>query len=1747
MMSRFTLFVLMSCLAFAAPLHAVTMDVNEGTNIDTTIDMPVSNDLGVFAMAGNPPTFLMNVGAGLKASYFGGTPFASLDCPDLSGLAFAFGNFGVSPGDIFFVQDGTRYAKVLVNTVVDNSHINMTWEALGSCAVDPPPDSSFTFTTYDQIAWFTDTSTNTPSSWSWDFNGESSSTNQNPSYFFATAGSKTVSLTASNTSTGTTAMENVVLTQRPSTTATVGNGWDLDGDTTDDINLISPDGCGGNATFQMAGGATRAGLGQDYRNVGVPDIPASITGTGNFCTPEGVNGLFDGFFVNTSGGAVYKFWAPEVSSGSARLEFEELTGVLPPPPVTAWSWTSYDLIAFFTDESTDGPGTWDWDFGDGNISGAQNPSHFYGVAGTYNATLEASNLGGSGGVVPMMVTVGEQPSTNPAVNTQIDFDGDGTNDLGIIPHSGCSGINVDLSMLGGATYLKPGIDYRNIITPAPGAITGTGLFCSEEGVSGLFNPTIILTAAGSIIKFWTPEVDGGGMRMEFEALVLVVAPQPPTEVMGTPGDMTAFIDFTAPSDDGGSPVIDYTADCGAGSSTTVTTDAETIVVSGLTNGTTYTCTVRARNTAGQSDPSESVMVTPEAVADVGITKADSVDPVLAGSPLTYTVTVTNNGPDTAENVVVTDTLPAGVTLVSTSGCAEDPAAVPTCSLGTIAFPGSAMYTITVDVDSATLGTITNGASVVTSSTDNNAANDSTSESTLVNAEADLAVSKSASPDPVVAGEQLVYSITVDNNGPSDASDVVVTDNLPAGLNFISTSGCAEDPNGVANCSMGTIAAGASVQYTITAEVDSSVGAGAVINNTATVAASTTDPTPGNDSGTEPVGVIREVDIAVSSSESIDPVIAGSGMGNLVQTITVTNNGPSDASGVVIATGNVFPAGVSLDSGVASSGTWDAMSPGIWSIGQLVDGASATLTLTYTVDSSASPVMDVISFSASLDSVNEPDTEGDNDSTVVNTGIDREVDIEVTSTESIDPVVAGSGAGNLVYVVTVENLGPSDASGVAASAFVTFPAGVSIDSVSPSVGMATPGLPTTWTIGDLVSGASETLTFTITVDSTAIEALDAINLTASLAAVNENETNNANDSTSQATSIVNSADLEVIWSESNDPVLAGSGMGNLVYTLTVINNGPSNATGIDYDGTVSGPDGIVLDGVTGANGPDMPAGGGVIATFSGTNLSLAVGETIVRTITLTVGPSAPAGPDLIVAEAEVTAVNETDPNPGNNQVQELTSIERQIDLAISKTDDPDPVVAGLELNGLEYVVTVTNNGPSDGDAVVINDPEAQFPVGVVLESHVASAGVYDGTDWVVDLPFGATETLTMTVTVGPTTVPGADAISNTATVTGSGGDEIIILTENDSATETTTVLPTTATWTVSKDFLDDSGASITATLTCTSGEVTGPIQVSEGSPGELTVERFLMGPFGTTSCEVTESNLPPDYFQVSASADCEVAGFMHEDEYDCEFVNAPIQATFEVTKNFTDDNPAEVRVVIECNTGLPLMQEAMVSEFGNPFVQIDFIVRDFEIGTLDCEVFEEPVPEGYQQSYAASVRDDALYGDFGDDDDIGCYYTEIQSGTFGCDITNTLLPVEVIVNKEWIDEHPEFSNPTWAEITFSCNAPILDECSAADGTCGIEGRLDSVTTYIDPENPGQFQVLPHWDGSTVCSATEAFEPGVIQDTDDCAAIPLAPGLNGECTIINTRFYEGIPTLSQYGLALLALLMLGMGVVGFRRFT
>lgn len=233
------------------------------------------------------------------------------------------------------------------------------------------------------------------------------------------------------------------------------------------------------------------------------------------------------------------------------------------------------------------------------------------------------------------------------------------------------------------------------------------------------------------------------------------------------------------------------------------------------------------------------------------------------------------------------------------------------------------------------------------------------------------------------------------------------------------------------------------------------------------------------------------------------------------------------------------------------------------------------------------------------------------------------------------------------------------------------------------------------------------------------------------------------------------------------------------------------------------------------------------------------------------------------------------------------------------------------------------------------------------------------------------------------------------------------------------------------------------------------------------------------------------------------------------------ARFRVTKDFTDNNDAEVAITLSCNTGLPLEQHWNLSE-DNP---VNFVVGDFEQGALNCTVSED----GDLAGYTASYND-------GSPSDENCSWTGAFGSQYFCNITNTLQPSEVEVNKVWIDENPSFNPVNYAEAEWDCSNVA-------------QGSDDGTLEFYGNPAADYFSVYPDWESGTTCSVTELFlaDGGVEVDSSECATVVLYPGESASCTIYNTRLYEGIPTLSQYGLAILSMLMLGIGLFAFRRFA
>lgn len=352
--------------------------------------------------------------------------------------------------------------------------------------------------------------------------------------------------------------------------------------------------------------------------------------------------------------------------------------------------------------------------------------------------------------------------------------------------------------------------------------------------------------------------------------------------------------------------------------------------------------------------------------DLELTQSDSVDPVIGGNTLTYTLSITNNGPASATNVTVLDALPAGVSLLSAtgsqgSGCSGSTTA--TCDLGSLAVGGSATVTVVVAVPASGAGTLINNVSVSATETELNSGNNTDSETTAIIRRADLSITKSDNPDPVLAGEVLTYTLSITNAGPSDAAGVVVTDTLPAGVVFGSASGGCAHTGGVVTCTVGALASGASGSYTLSVTVNSDEAG--PLSNIANVSALTPDSNTSNNSAAEATTVIPIADLSIA--KSVDNVTPSEGF-TLTYIITATNIGPQNATGVVVS--DTLPVGLTYSDYTAALGTTYNNVTGAWTIGALNHGTGVSLTLTATVN--AATVNTIITNTASISHADQLD-------------------------------------------------------------------------------------------------------------------------------------------------------------------------------------------------------------------------------------------------------------------------------------------------------------------------------------------------------------------------------------------------------------------------------------------------------------------------------------------------------------------------------------------------------------------------------------------------------------------------------------------------------------------------------------------------------------------------------------------------------------------------------------------------------
>lgn len=354
------------------------------------------------------------------------------------------------------------------------------------------------------------------------------------------------------------------------------------------------------------------------------------------------------------------------------------------------------------------------------------------------------------------------------------------------------------------------------------------------------------------------------------------------------------------------------------------------------------------------------------VADLNLTKVDSPDPVTAGSNLTYTITVSNEGPDDATTVALSDPLPTGTTfqsLASPGGWfCSTPAvgALGTVSCSIATFPvGSELFTLVVGVDAGVAnGTVLgNTATVSTATTDPSPTDQSASTDTTVAAPTTaFGLTKTDAPDPVVRGTNLTYTLTASNNGVVPIDEATLSDTLPAGTTFVSLlapggwtcSTPAVGGTGALSCSIVAMPIGAAT-FTLVVDTDSSLTPGTALDNQAQLAV-IDQGRP--DSATAAATTQVDSGAALAASKTVaSQRLPGS---PVTYTLVLTNSGShtqADNPGPELT--DVLPPELVLVSATATAGTavatlatntvtWDGSIPG---------GGSVTITIQAIVDPS----------------------------------------------------------------------------------------------------------------------------------------------------------------------------------------------------------------------------------------------------------------------------------------------------------------------------------------------------------------------------------------------------------------------------------------------------------------------------------------------------------------------------------------------------------------------------------------------------------------------------------------------------------------------------------------------------------------------------------------------------------------------------------------------------------------------------
>lgn len=611
-----------------------------------------------------------------------------------------------------------------------------------------------------------------------------------------------------------------------------------------------------------------------------------------------------------------------------------------------------------------------------------------------------------------------------------------------------------------------------------------------------------------------------------------------------------------------------------------------------------------------------------------ITDVDSPDPVAAGSQLTYTVTMVNTGGSKVTNAVMTDQLngvagigvPPQLQITSSRGSCTQSTNLVTCNGG--AMEGGGSWTVTIrGVVTAANGTAINNTASVTGTRSAQNFTTTTTTSTLVSNGSgstlpDLTIAKTG-PSSVVVSSPMTYTLTVNNQGTANATNVKVVDTVPAGLSGITATGTSLFTCGVVaqtvTCSGGAVNQGSNATITIKATAPSATGS---LTNTASVDPDNTIPESNELNNTSSLVNTQVVAAPTAGPLTINATdnpaeIPGAGpdpatpSGGETYKILVTNSGTTRADDVTIVDGtqgleasSIQATFIVTNGTVGNGGGCTIAAPQARCLARTLNpGGTILMTVSgQIIGSAGSTIINTATVTGNVKNTGVSAT--DTELTTVKPG----VDLTVTKADSPDPVCARSwpGAvpapavcrGGLTYTFVVGNSGINPATGVTLRDPLM--PGLLLDSFSApafSGCVVDASNVVTCTGGAIGPESTTTVTLTLVAPSAVGTITNIVSVDPNNAIFEADETNNTATAT---TLVVSGIDLTVSKADAIDPIATS---GTETYTIKVNNLGTQDASAIRVRDTL--PSGTTFRDVVSDHGFTCSHASGVVECVGGT--------------------------------------------------------------------------------------------------------------------------------------------------------------------------------------------------------------------------------------------------------------------------------------------------------------------------------------------------------------------------------------------------------------------------------------------------------------------------------------------------------------------------------------------------------------------